>query len=474
MKKIALLATRDPSGMVEFASKLVESFEYQLLAVETVEPSELLEDCEMVDFRYAEKAIREGVVSLLVTNFSNPTVGFHRGRPWKNALAEMDHDIVGLTRTAALNPISVGVLCDSRLYSDTLELLAANHGLLPEDFRVRQACNALHAVAVFDASVAQFLESQSGEAPDLDALSGYPKTLYLSWNRDSTLQGVATKQKAAVYGKFREHFEMISGPEPDYGCLLDLTLATYAIGEFEKPAALLISKGRLLAGSSASQLSEALEGIDMRKEQIGGDSMLVVNGAIDQAMLLKYGLTWISSIVAPGFLGFENERGIRLIGSKGGLGYESLQEIRSIAGGWLVQDKNRVPINPMAWRIASAVHPLVDDWDTMIFGVKIARHLQSSACLAASREQIVCLASCLTSQLDFEAAFANRQDRLDNAIFVFDEDLAGPEPLEAAQRFGASIVIHPGLDAEIEAQLVDRSNELGVCLVATGIGLAKL
>ena len=110
----------------------------------------------------------------------------------------------------------------------------------------------------------------------------------------------------------------------------------------------------------------------------------------------------------------------------------------------------------------------------MIFGVKIARHLQSSACLAVSGEHVVCLASCLNSQLDFEAAFSNRQDRLRNAIFVFDEDLSGPESLEAAQRLGASIVIHPGLDAEIEAQLIDRSNELGICLVATGIGLAKL
>ena len=71
MKKIALLAARDPSGMADFASKLVESFEYRLLAVETVATSELLEDCEMVDFRHAEKALREGVVSLLVANFSN-------------------------------------------------------------------------------------------------------------------------------------------------------------------------------------------------------------------------------------------------------------------------------------------------------------------------------------------------------------------------------------------------------------------
>ena len=163
--------------MVEFASKLVESFEYQLRAVETVEPSELLEDCEMVDFRHAEKAIREGVVSLLVANFSKPTVGFHRGRPWKNALAEMDHDIVGLTRSAALNPISVGVLGDSRLYSDTLELLAANHGVLPEDFRVRQACNALHAVAVFDASVARL--AGSGAATVYEHLAVAPSQKHL-------------------------------------------------------------------------------------------------------------------------------------------------------------------------------------------------------------------------------------------------------------------------------------------------------
>ena len=66
--------------MVEFASKLVESFEYQLQR-RNCRAVALLEDCEVVDFRHAEKAIREGGVSLLVANFSNPTVGFIVGAP---------------------------------------------------------------------------------------------------------------------------------------------------------------------------------------------------------------------------------------------------------------------------------------------------------------------------------------------------------------------------------------------------------
>ncbi|MAM92770.1 MAG: hypothetical protein CMI15_15055 [Opitutaceae bacterium] len=474
MKRTALLATRDPSGVVEFARKLVETFDYQLITVESLAPSALLEECETVDFAYAEKMIRDGGVSLVVANFASPTIGGHRGHPWKKALAEMDHEIVGLIRGAALNPVAIGVVGDSRLYSSVVDLLAANQGRLPEPFRVQQACDALHAVAVFDAAVAQFLESQSGETPDLDALSGYPKTLYFSVKRDCTLQGVAAHQKAAIYGRFSEHFELLSGPEPDYACLLDLTLATFAIGEFEKPTALLVSKGQLLAGSSSGQLSEALQNINSEEGEDRGASMLVVNGALDYGTLEKHGVASVSSIVAPNFLGFDDEPGIRLVASKEGLGYESLQEIRSIAGGWLVQDKNRIPINPMTWRIVSSVQPLVDDWETMMFGVKIVRHLQSSACLAVSQERVVRLASHMTSQLDFEKAFSTTRDRLENAIFVFDEDLAGPDSLEAAQRLGASLVIHPGLDGNREPELVDHSNELGIGLVATGSGLAKL
>ena len=114
-------------------------------------------------------------------------------------------------------------------------------------------------------------------------------------------------------------------------------------------------------------------------------------------MLLKHGLTWISSIVAPGFLGFEDERGFDHWKQRR-LRLRVLKKRFAHCRGCLVQDKNRVPINPMAWRIASAVHPLVDDWETMILGVKIARHLQSSACLLHQRAN--CLHGIrLTSQL---------------------------------------------------------------------------
>ena len=164
MKKTALLAARDPSGMVEFASKLVESFEYQLLAVETVSRLGCWRIARWSISGMLKRRFEKGRFAV-GGEFQQSNCRFPSWGPWKNALAEMDHDIVGLIRIAALNPIGVGVLGDSRLYSDTLELLAANHGVLPEEFRVRQACNALHAVAVFDASVAQFLESQSGEAP---------------------------------------------------------------------------------------------------------------------------------------------------------------------------------------------------------------------------------------------------------------------------------------------------------------------
>lgn len=471
---MALLATRDPSGLKEFARRLVEEFGYQLLWLASKEPLPFPGLGQAIDVEEAARAIREESVSLLVANFYNPTVGAHRGGAWKKALADMDHDIVGLLRAAAIRPGAMGVVGDPSLYPHALELLRSNPTGLPEAFRVEQASNALHAVAAFDAAVAQFMESQSGDAPDLDALSGYPKTLYFSWKRDTTLAGATTQQMAALYGGFDEHFETVSGPALDYASLLDLSLATYAIGEFEKPTALLVCKGQLLAGSSASELVAALSEIRLRTKRLREPAMLVVNGSVDADLLSEFALSKVASIVAPSFPEFDGELDVRLIGSKEGLGYESLQEIRSIAGGLLVQDRNRIPVNPMAWRIPSAVQPMVDDWETMIFGVKLARHLQSSACLAVANERVARSASHLTTQFQFEEAFEGSQERLENAILVFDEELEDPDILDAAKRQGACLVIHPGLEFDRETSLVERSNELGIGLVATGLALAKL
>ena len=166
--------------------------------------------------------------------------------------------------------------------------------------------------------------------------------------------------------------------------------------------------------------------------------------------------------------------GIRLLVSREGLGYEALQEVRSVAGGALVQDRNRVAVNPFAWRMHSANQPLVTQWDDMLFGVKLSRHLRSAGCVAVLEQRVVAQASGLLCQFSAWDRLTEGGRSIEGSILVLDTDIENPDEIVRAKAAGISVLIHPGVDAQREALLVERANEVGLVLVATGVSFRKL
>lgn len=469
MAKTALLVTRDSSGLKDLSKCLVEEFGLQLRVVDSV-VGESIPQAELIDMPGARRLVDAGEVCLLVANFFEVSAVGREFMSWKSALKAFDHEIVDLIRVVARRPQKTAVVGSPHLYGDLLSLLRQGDGVLSGRFRLDQACNALQAASEFDASVAQYLEMQGGDAPDIDALSGYPKSIRFSWKRDCSLpEGETPRQKAALYGSFGEHFEKVAGPDLDYASILDLSLAVYAIGEFQKTTAAIIQNGVLVSAASADSVEEAVALARKAFEPVLSRATLVVNATMDAELLDSLGARVFSSAMAPAFVSETAADGLRLLVSREGLGYEALQEVRSVAGGALVQDKNRVPVNPFAWRMPSANQPLVTQWEDMLFGVKLSRHLRSSACLAIIGERVVARASDLIDQSGFLAGLGQMGESIEGAVLVFDVDLEDPEQIVRAKAAGVSVLVHPGIDAQREPQLVERANEVGLALVATGV-----
>ncbi len=473
MGKIALLATRDTSGLDSFSRKLGDLHGYQLLKVSSVMP-EGLNHCEPVDFKQARERLENGEVSLLVANYFDPAKVGRDFLSWKTALQAFDHEIADLIRSAAQKPHATTVLGNPNLYALAARYLEEDDGNFPAAFRMEHACNALHAVSQFDASVAQYLEAQGGEVPDLDALSGLPRTVTFSWKRSHSLPGGETpRQKAGLYGSYATHFETVAGPEVDYRAVVDSSLAAYAIGEFEKTTALITQRGELLSAASSDDLGTAIEcAIEATEADLVG-ATLAVNASLEGADVAKIDSVRFATFVAPSFINREMLEGIRLLESREGLGYEALQELRSVVGGVLIQDRNRSAVNPFSWRMPSANQPLVTDWESMIFGVKISRHLRSAACLAVKGERIIAQASGLSHQRRFRQRLCEDEKSLRGSILVFDEDIEDADLLSEAKELGATVVVHPGTASSQEGELVDRANQLGLALVATGASFTK-
>ncbi len=471
MSKTALIATRDESGVDAFSAALSGRWGYRLLGLEGVCGSDL----ETIDWEGAGRMLRAGEVDLLVANFYDPAQAGREFLSWRSALKAFDHELVDLIRLAARQPSAMAVLGNPKAYVEAERLLAENDGGLTSGFRMERACAALHAVSRFDATVAQYVETQGGEAPDLDALAGFPKTLSYSWRRGVSLsEGETGRQKAALYGSFEDHLEVVSGPELDYRSIADSSLAAFIIGEFEKATAVFVRKGVVVAMASGRSAEESAlarvlngAGVELR------GATLAVNESIGTAEIAELESRGVATVIAPSFLGDSEESNLRRLAAREGLGFEALHELRSVVGGVLIQDRNRVAVNPFSWRLPSANQPRVEDWDNLLFGVKLSRHLRSSACVAVGDERLLARAEGMVRQTDFERLVTGSDRTLENAALVFDEDISEPVALERAHSLGFRVVAHPGLDVTTESELVESANTLGLALVATGVSFTR-
>ncbi|EDY82521.1 AICARFT/IMPCHase bienzyme family [Verrucomicrobiia bacterium DG1235] len=480
MANRVLILVKEISGVAALASALVEEFGYEVLAIAAA--GEVLGakgiSFELVDEAKAAALVADKAagVSLVVANFVDVESAGRTFMSWKSALGAFDRGIVDTIRGAAWAVDRMAVLGNPADYDAALEELRGNGGKFRQAFRMERATAALRAASEFDFAVAQYLEVQGADAPDMGALSGYSKAMRFAWPRAQFLDtGENAHQRAALYGGFFEHFKQVSGKDLDYVGVLTVSRAAYLIGEFEKPAAALLRNGKIVTARCGQDLEVVLAGV-LACDDLSG-SWLVANGSVGVGNLNTAISGDVAGVLAPDFSEEEKAvlaeaKDVRALASISGMGYEALQEVRSVVGGVLVQDKDRAAINPMEWTVASLAQPLVEDWESLMFGAKVARHGDSAALVIVSGEQLVALAA---GHYSTDRAWLSVEESgigLANTVAVFDDPNVGGETLARMKELGVRAVLVPfGGD---EVGLREAANECGLVVLVIGKSLRRL
>ena len=107
-----------------------------------------------------------------------------------------------------------------------------------------------------------------------------------------------------------------------------------------------------------------------RQAPFGG--IIVVNNTLDLGLASKISEIFCEVIIAPGFTDdareiFAKKKNLRLLVSKAGFGAETLQEIRSVPGGYLAQDRDQKKINPKAFEVVTKRQPTEQEWRSMLW-----------------------------------------------------------------------------------------------------------
>jgi phosphoribosylaminoimidazolecarboxamide formyltransferase/IMP cyclohydrolase len=514
MAKLALLSVSDKRGLADFATALVAQHGYTLLS--TGGTAKLLAEKGLPVTEVSQHTgfpeIMEGRVKTLHPKIHGGLLcrrdkAEHLAQAARNEIALIDLVVVNLypfeetvakphvtleeaienidiggpsmLRSAAKNHESVTVVCDPTDYDAVLAALASE-GSDPQalgELRRKLALKVFQRTGSYDTAIARYLESQA-TGPDLETLSGFPATLSRSWKKAQSLRyGENPHQQAALYGSFHEHFKQLQGKELSYNNILDITSATYLIGEFERPTVAILKHTNPCGVASAETLSEAWEKAYATDRQAPFGGIIIVNQTLDGALAKMIAEIFTEVIIAPRFSDeamsiFGKKKNLRLMIAQEGIGPEALQEIRSVVGGVLVQDRDRTLGNVREFKVVTRREPTAEEWAGLMFGWKVGKHVKSNSIVYCRGEQTLGVGAGQMARVDSSriAVWKAGEAKLDLKGSVVASEALFPfaDGLIAAADAGATAAIQPGGSLR-DAEVIAAADERGMAMVFTGV-----
>jgi phosphoribosylaminoimidazolecarboxamide formyltransferase/IMP cyclohydrolase len=166
------------------------------------------------------------------------------------------------------------------------------------------------------------------------------------------------------------------------------------------------------------------------------------------------------------------KKNLRLMTAKGGIGADALQELRSVVGGVLVQDRDRTLGDPAQFRVVTKRQPSRDEWDSMLFGWKVCKHVKSNAIVYCRGERTLGIGAGQMARVDSSriAVWKAGEAGLDlkGSVVVSEALFPFADGLVAAAQAGATAAIQPGGSVRDE-EVVRAADERGMAMVFTGI-----
>jgi len=510
MEKLALLSVSDKTGLVEFATALVKRFGYRILStggtakllaekglpvtevsqhtgfpemmegrVKTLHPKihgGLLCRRDKPDHLAAAKEHGIALIDLVVVNLYpfEQTVA-KPGVHFEEAIENIDIGGPSMLRSAAKNHESVTVVCDPADYNGVVVALENPTQLAA--LRCKLALKVFQRTGSYDTAIAKYLEAQQAE-PDLGALSGFPDTFSVSYKKAQSLRyGENPHQQAALYGTFHDHFQQLQGKELSYNNILDITSATYLIGEFEKPTLAILKHTNPCGVASADTLEAAWEKAFATDRQAPYGGIIIVNRTLEAALAKTISEIFTEVIIAPRFSDealaiFAKKKNLRLMIAKTGLGADSLLDVRSVVGGVLVQDRNKLLGSRENFKVVTRRQPTEEEWASMMFGWRVCKHVKSNAIVYCRGEQTLGVGAGQMARVDSSriAVWKAGEAKLDlkGSVVVSEALFPFADGLIAAADAGATSAIQPGGSVRDE-EVIRAADERGMAMVFTGI-----
>jgi phosphoribosylaminoimidazolecarboxamide formyltransferase / IMP cyclohydrolase len=406
-------------------------------------------------------------IDLVVVNLYPFRETVASGAPDADIVEMIDIGGPAMLRAAAKNHGSVGVLVDPADYPRVLGELERDGGLSSR-LRTDLASKAFQHTASYDVAVAAWFQRDET----------FPSQLGFVAPRLATLRyGENPHQPAAFYGHTGgggiAAAEQLHGKELSYNNLLDADAAWGMAVDLEDPCVAIIKHtnpaGYAVADDLESAYVRALEGDPV--SAFGG--IVAANRAIDVATARRIGEVFTEVVIAPGYDAealelLRDRKNLRILTMPDAAQPRVGWQLRSVAGGLLVQHADVGPEPWDDWQVVTKQHPDPELMDDLRFVWLACKHTKSNAIVLAAGRQLVGVGAGQMSRVDSVRLAVERSgDRHRGAVLASDAFFPFRDGPDAAAAAGITAIVQPGGSVR-DDEVVAAADEHGLAMVFTG------
>ncbi len=397
--------------------------------------------------------------------------------PLEKAIEYIDIGGPTLLRAAAKNYQHTVVLPSADDYARFIQLIEEGKGTVPQSFSREMAAKTFWFTTWYDAQIAHYFDRNLHEDPTANRLP-------LLLEKHAALRyGENPHQKAAFYAPAFQGktgmaaVEQLHGKQLSFNNYVDVDAAYRLVAEFTEPTVAIIKHTNPAGIASRDNLTEAFE------QALSGDpvsafgGIVALNQPVDKSTAEAMQKIFFECIIAPDFdeealTILRKKKNLRLLKAAVGHFQEPFWEVKSVFGGYLLNESDTIEENPAEYKTVTQKQPTEEQWDDLLFAWKVVKHVKSNAIVLVKNKTLLGAGAGQMSRVDSVelAGWKARKHGHDTrgAILASDAFFPFRDGVDQAAELGVEAIIQPGGSIR-DQEVIDAANERGLVMILTGI-----
>lgn len=386
------------------------------------------------------------------------------GASEEEVIEKIDIGGIALIRAAAKNFKDVAVISSGDQYQVVDEWMEAQEGSLTLSQRKQLAAAAFDVSSHYDTHIHTYLNG------------GTANGLKISERKNTALRyGENPHQSASYYGNLESEFDQLNGKPLSYNNLIDIDSAIKLVDEFTAPFFAVFKHTNPCGCAVGENLFEAWE------RALAGDpvsafgGILACNGTVDEKIAASIDKLFFEVLIAKDFspeaLEILCKKKKRIL-LKRKSPVSPTHMVRSVLGGYLVQDLDKGRLSEQELELKTSLAPTEHEKQDVLFGDTVCKHLKSNAIAIVKNGQLIGSGIGQTSRIDaMNHAIQKAKDKgfdLKGSVLASDAFFPFSDAVELAHANEINVIVQPGGSIRDDDSIKFCENH-NMCLIFTGM-----